>query len=191
MHFFVQSVCRQNNQSENFKVFCAFESSIKAFDNIFGNNFFLMNTVLLKFQNFILKPKVCKNGGNFRLQKGLNLLCRVWPSGQLPKRRMFWSQLEALYDFQNLWSVFGNGEFWENPRNSVSKMTTFFSVFQYAAPTCSHARNELVNEKHSWKWNCVFTVFATITKHYQITTLNFRQMKVHGYANILWLNAVK
>ena len=45
VHFFVQ-LCRQSN---NFKVFSAFES-IKAFDNIFGNNCFLMNTMLLKFQ---------------------------------------------------------------------------------------------------------------------------------------------
>ena len=38
MHFFVQ-LYRQNNQSENSKVFSAFESSITAFDNIFGNIF--------------------------------------------------------------------------------------------------------------------------------------------------------
>ena len=33
---FVQ-LCRQNDQSDNFKVFGSFESLIKAFDNIFGN----------------------------------------------------------------------------------------------------------------------------------------------------------
>ena len=77
MHFFVQ-LYRQNNQSENSKVFSAFESSMTAFDNIFGIIiFFLIITVLLKFQNFILRPEVCKSGRNFRLQKGLNLLCRI------------------------------------------------------------------------------------------------------------------
>ena len=63
-------LCRQNNQSDNSKVFSAYGSSKKAFDNIFGN------TVLLKFQNFALKPEVCQMGGHFRLQNGLNLLCR-------------------------------------------------------------------------------------------------------------------
>ena len=45
MQFFVQ-LCRQNSDSS--KVFSSFEYSIGAFDNIFGNDFFLMNTVLLK-----------------------------------------------------------------------------------------------------------------------------------------------
>ena len=84
------------------KVFSAFKSSIKTFDNIFGNRFSRINTVLLKIQNFAFKPEVCKMGGSFRLQNGLNLLCRVWPSGQHLKRHMLWSQLDALYDFQNL-----------------------------------------------------------------------------------------
>ena len=57
-----------------------------------------MNTILLKFQSFALKPEVCEMGGNFRLRNGLNLLF----SSQLPKRRMVWSQLDALYDFQNM-----------------------------------------------------------------------------------------
>ena len=61
-----------------------------------------MNIVLLKFQTLTLKPEVFEIGGNFRLQNGLNLLCRVGPGGQRPKRRMPWSQLDALYDFQNL-----------------------------------------------------------------------------------------
>ena len=55
MPFFVQ-LCSQNNQSDTFKIFSAFKSSIKAFDNIFGNNVFLMNTVLLEFQTFAFKP---------------------------------------------------------------------------------------------------------------------------------------
>ena len=63
---------------------------------------FLMNTVLLKFQNFALKREVFEIDGNFRLHNGLNLLCRVLRSGQRPKRRMILSQSDALYDFQNL-----------------------------------------------------------------------------------------
>ena len=43
------SFLRQKDQSDNFQVFGPFESSIKAFDNIFENYVFLMNTVLLKF----------------------------------------------------------------------------------------------------------------------------------------------
>ena len=54
--------------TENSEVFSAFESSIQAVVNIFGNIFFLMNTAVLKFQNFVLKPEVCKMCGNFRLQ---------------------------------------------------------------------------------------------------------------------------
>ena len=76
MHFFAQP-CSQNDQSDKFKVFSAFELSIKAFDNIFGNNFFHMNTVLLKFLIFALKSEVCEMDGTFRWQNGLNLLCRV------------------------------------------------------------------------------------------------------------------
>ena len=61
-----------------------------------------MNTVLLKFLNFAFNPEVCEMGETFWLQNGQNLLCRVCPSGQRPKRRMLWSQLAALCDFQNL-----------------------------------------------------------------------------------------
>ena len=100
-HFFLQ-LCRQNNKSENSKVFSAFKSSIKTFDNIVGNNFFRMTKVLLKFQNFAFKPEVCKMGENLQLQNGLNLLCRVCPCSQRPKGCMLWSQLAALCDFQNL-----------------------------------------------------------------------------------------
>ena len=99
MHLFVQ-LCRKNNKSEKSKVVSAFESSVKSFDNIFGNIFSRINTVLLKLQNFAFKPEVSKMGGNFRFHNGLNLLCRVWPSGQHPKRRMLRSQLDALYDFK-------------------------------------------------------------------------------------------
>ena len=96
--------CIEKTISPN-KVVSAFKSSINAFDNIFGNMFTRINTVLLKIQNFAFKPEVCKMGGNYWLQNGLNLLCRVWPSGQRPERRMLRSRLDALYEFQNLQSV--------------------------------------------------------------------------------------
>ena len=86
-------------------------------------------------------------GGNFRLQNGLNLLCRVCPSGQPPKRRMLWSQLAALSDFQKLTSDFGNCDFLENRKNSVSsKMSTFlmfFGVVRLAVHT--HIKNLFKN----------------------------------------------
>ena len=59
-----------------------------------------MNTVLLKFYKFALKPEVCEMGGKFWLQIRLNLLCSVCPSGQPKGRRMLQSQLAALYDFK-------------------------------------------------------------------------------------------
>ena len=59
MHFFVQ-LCRQNDQFDNFKVFCAFESSIKAFGNIFRNTVFLMNSFLMKFIILHLNWKCAK-----------------------------------------------------------------------------------------------------------------------------------
>ena len=97
-----KKLCRQNNQPDTFKIFSAFESSIMAFGNIFGNNVFLMNTVLFKFRIFAIKPEVCEMGENFRLQNRLILQSRQWPSGQRPKRCMLRSQLDALYIFQSL-----------------------------------------------------------------------------------------
>ena len=69
MHFFVQ-LCKQNDQSKNFKVFRALESSIKAFDNIF------MYIFSHEFRIFALKMEVCEMGGNFRFQ--MDLTCSVW-----------------------------------------------------------------------------------------------------------------
>ena len=68
-------------------------------------------------------------GENFWLQNGQKLLCRVCPSGQRSKICMLWSQLAALCDFQNLQSDFGNCDFLEKRKNSVSsKMSSFFNV---------------------------------------------------------------
>ena len=96
MRFFAQ-LCRQKYQSENFKTFGAFESLIKAFDNMFVIFFFsVLNTVLLKFRVFALKPEVCEMGGNFWLQNGLNF-CKVWPGGQRPKRHILSSQCFSVW----------------------------------------------------------------------------------------------
>ena len=70
---------------------------MKAFDITFGNDF----TVLLK-SLFAFKPEVCEMDGNLRLPNRQNLLSRVYPCDACPKRRMPWSQLDALHDFQNL-----------------------------------------------------------------------------------------
>ena len=70
-------VCKVVIPSREKRHSSAFKSSIKTFDNVVGNMFFRIITVLLTFQNFALKPEVCNMGGNFRLQNGLNLLCRV------------------------------------------------------------------------------------------------------------------
>ena len=111
--------------SPKIPVFCAFESSINAFDNIFGNNFFLRNTVLLKFQTFIPKPEVCKNGENFLLQKGLNYDLVV----NVQKDACFgfsW-RLCTIFKICGQFSEIANFE--KNPRNSVSSKISFYWVF--------------------------------------------------------------
>ena len=73
--------------------------------------FFLMDTVLFKFQTFALKPEVCEMGGNFYLKNGLNLPWKLRPSGLRPKKTHVWSQLDASYDFQSMLSIFGKCDF--------------------------------------------------------------------------------
>ena len=112
--------------------------------NIFGKTFFHEYCVI-EISNFSIKPKVREMGGNFQLQNRLNFLSRVWPSDQCPKRRMLWSQLEPLYDFQNLLSFFETVIFLENRKNSVSsKISTFGVFFLSGAPSCSNAHYELI-----------------------------------------------
>ena len=87
-----------------------------------------------------------RNGRKFPVAKWLELACRVCPSGQHPEGRMFWSQLAALCDFQNLCVRFRKLRFFlENRKNSVSsKMSIFFNVLQCDAPSCSHAHKGLI-----------------------------------------------
>ena len=66
---FVVQLCRQNDYSDNFKLFSSFESSIKAFDNIFGNDFCLTNTVLLKFLIVCIQTGSVRNGWKFAVVK--------------------------------------------------------------------------------------------------------------------------
>ena len=56
----IQCICSCNcvDKSEKSKVATALKSLIKTFDNIFGNIFSRINTVLLKIQNFTFKPEV-------------------------------------------------------------------------------------------------------------------------------------
>ena len=58
MHFFVQ-LRRQNDWSDNFKVFSSFESLIKAFDNIFGNDFFSHEYRVTEFFNCLHSNRKC------------------------------------------------------------------------------------------------------------------------------------
>ena len=64
---------------------------------MFSNEY--CGTEILKF---CTQTGSVRNSETFRLQNGQNLLCRVCPGDQHPKRRMLWSQLSALRDFQNL-----------------------------------------------------------------------------------------
>ena len=66
-------ISRQNDQSVNFKIFRSFESSIKTFDNIFGNIFSLMNIVLLKFLIFCYQAESVRNGWKFLAAKWTEL----------------------------------------------------------------------------------------------------------------------
>ena len=48
-----------------------------------------MNIFVIEILKFCIKPEVCEMGGNLWLQNGLNLLCRVCPSGQPKKDACF------------------------------------------------------------------------------------------------------
>ena len=126
-----------------------------------GQNFKWLNYIY--FQNIALNPEVCKMGGNFWLQNGLNLFCRVWPRGQHPKWRMVWSQLDAVYDFQNLYQ-FSNIAIFEKIvkipfLQKCQNFECFFSVVHLAVHM--HTMNLFkiwLTKKNSWK-NEFFTFF--------------------------------
>ena len=82
---------------------------------------YIIRQVLFKFQT-----EVCEMGRNFWLQNGLNLLCRLWPCGPRPKQTHVWSQLEASYDFQNLWLLLRKCEFFKFRKHSVSLAVSSF-----------------------------------------------------------------
>ena len=72
MQFFVQ-LCKQNDFPDIFKVFSSFESSTKAFENIFGNDVFLMNTVLLIFLIVGIQTGSVRNRWKFAVAKWTEL----------------------------------------------------------------------------------------------------------------------
>ena len=86
-----------------------------------------MDTVLFKVQTFAFKPEVCEMGGNFWLRNRLNVLCRLWPCSPRPKQTHVGAQLEALYDFQNLYLLFRKRDFFfKFVKKSVSlEISTF------------------------------------------------------------------
>ena len=65
--------CRQNDYYDNFKVFSSFESSIMAFENIFGSDDFLMNTVLLKILIVCIQIGSVRNRWKFAVAKWIEL----------------------------------------------------------------------------------------------------------------------
>ena len=65
--------CRQNDYSDNFKVFSSFESSIMAFENIFGSDYLLMNTVLLKILIVCIQIGSVRNRWKFAVAKWIDL----------------------------------------------------------------------------------------------------------------------
>ena len=92
-----------------------------------------MDTILFEFQTFAFNTEVCEMSGNFRLQNGLNLHCRLWPCGPGPKQTNVWSQLEAPYDFQNLWLLFKKCDFLKISKNSFSfTLLVFLSQVHHA-----------------------------------------------------------
>ena len=58
--------------------------------------------MLFKFQTFAFKPKVCEMGGNFWFAKWTEHALQGVACSPRPKKTHAWSQLDALYDFQNL-----------------------------------------------------------------------------------------
>ena len=69
MHFFAQ-MCSHNDQSDNFKVFNAFESSIKAFDNFFENHEFISHEYrIIEVSNFCTQTGSVRNGWKFPVDK--------------------------------------------------------------------------------------------------------------------------
>ena len=83
--------------------------------------------------------------GNFRLQNRLNLLCRVWPSGQCPKDACFGLSLTLCTIFK-ICSQFLENAIFRNRKNSISSNVLTLRAFFFlsGAPSCSHAHNELV-----------------------------------------------
>ena len=144
MQLFVQ-LCRQN---DNFRVFSSFESSTKAFDNIFGNDFCLMNTVLLNFLIVCIQTGSVWNGWKFAVAKWTELIsCSVGYSlvVHVQKGACFGLSLTLCTIFKICRHFFGNGDFWEIRKNSVStEFATFWVLFNLMHHAVHmHAKNWL------------------------------------------------
>ena len=101
----------KNDYSDNCKVFSSFESSIKVFDNTFGNYSFLINTVLLKVLIVCIQTGSVRNGWKFAAVKWTELDLYGITLWDMSKRRMLLSQLDSLHDFQSLSSLFRKWRF--------------------------------------------------------------------------------
>ena len=123
-------LCRFHFSSDRNKISSAFEPSTGELRNIFGNDFYIMDIMLYKFHSFELKPEVCETDRNFRLQNELNLLCRIYPCCSCPKRRMLWSQIDALHLFSKSVIRFSEKATFEKFVKILSPQKfQFFSVF--------------------------------------------------------------
>ena len=145
MHLFVQ-LCRENNKSKNPKVVSVFKSSIKTFDNIFGNIFSCINTVLLKILHSNRKcAKWVEISGctmDWTCFVGYGLVANV------QKDACFGLSLTLCTIFK-IYSQFLKIAIFEKiVKIPFLKKCQLFYVFQCGAPSCSHAYNELV-------WNLV------------------------------------
>ena len=144
MHFFVQ-LCRQNNQSENSKVFSAFKSPVKTFDNIFGNLFFFFSritTVLLNFKMLHSNRKCAKwveiSGCKmvWTCSVGYSLVINVHKDASF-------GLILTLFKICNQFSKFAIfGKIVKIP--FLKRYQLFLMLFQCGAPSCSLAHNEFV-----------------------------------------------
>ena len=114
---------------------------------MFWENVFLVNTILLKFQNFVLKSEVCETGGNFWLQEELNWSVGydLWVNVQIDGCFGLGCSLCTIF---KICSQFLEIAIFEkmvnNPFFFQNLNLKFLSVLLFGAPACSHAHNELV-----------------------------------------------
>ena len=117
-------------------------------------DFFKENRVT-DFFKFCTQTGSVRNGWKLPVAKWTHLLLGYNLVGQRPKRRMLWSQLDALHDFQNLQSFFGKCDILENRENSVSSKISSFLVFFTLVHQAVHTHAHTERVEMFVKENCV------------------------------------